>query len=60
MNRIAKFCTPDALRTRCCDRPVATASSAQVRRPIYASSVGRWKHYEPYLADLIAALDAPP
>ena len=41
-------------------RPVATASSAQVRRPIYASSVGRWKHYEPYLADLIAALDAPP
>ena len=41
-------------------RPVATASSAQVRRPIYSSSVGRWRHYEPYLADLIAALDAPP
>jgi tetratricopeptide (TPR) repeat protein len=27
-------------------RPVATASREQVRQPIYASSVGRWKNYE--------------
>lgn len=34
--------------------PVSTASAAQVRRPIYSSSVGRWKRYgeglEPALA----------
>jgi tetratricopeptide (TPR) repeat protein len=40
-------------RTR---RPVRTASFAQVRRPVYASSVGRWKNYERELADLFAAL----
>jgi tetratricopeptide (TPR) repeat protein len=28
-------------------RIVNTASAAQVRQPIYASSIGRWKHYEP-------------
>ena len=33
-------------------RHVATASKHQVRRPIYGSSVGRWKHYEKYLAPL--------
>jgi len=27
--------------------PVATASSAQVRRPLYSSSVGRWRTYRP-------------
>jgi tetratricopeptide (TPR) repeat protein len=37
-------------------RPVRTASFAQVRQPVYASSVGRWKHYESELADLFAAL----
>ena len=25
--------------------PVATASSVQVRRPLYASSIGRWRRY---------------
>ena len=37
-------------------RPVRTASLAQVRRPIYASSVGRWKVYEQELAPLKEAL----
>ncbi|MGZ8313978.1 MAG: sulfotransferase [Telluria sp.] len=32
--------------------PVATASSAQVRRPIYTDSVGRWKDYAKQLAPL--------
>jgi tetratricopeptide (TPR) repeat protein len=27
--------------------PVATASAAQVRQPLYSSSVGRWKKYRP-------------
>ena len=34
-------------------RGVATASREQVRRPLYASSVGRWKHYRSQLAELI-------
>lgn len=30
-------------------RPVLTASAAQVRRPVYTSSVGRWKNYGEFL-----------
>ena len=37
-------------------RPVRTASAAQVRRPVYASSIGRWKNYEHVLAPLFAKL----
>ena len=36
-------------------RTVRTASLVQVRRPVYKSSVARWKHYETELADLFAA-----
>ena len=32
--------------------PVATLSSQQVRKPIFHSSVGRWKHYEQELSGL--------
>lgn len=35
-------------------RMVATASRDQVRRPLYASSVGRWKHYEKHIGELLA------
>lgn len=37
-------------------RIVATASQAQVRRPIYDSSVGRWKNYQKWIGPLRAAL----
>ena len=37
-------------------RNVQTASAWQVRQPLYASSVGRWQHYEKYLAPLRQAL----
>lgn len=33
-----------------------TASAAQVRRPIYSSSSGRWRRYEKHLAPLIETL----
>lgn len=33
-----------------------TASAAQVRRPIYGTSSGRWRHYRAQLAPLIQAL----
>lgn len=35
-----------------------TASAAQVRRPIYGTSSGRWRHYRAQLAPLIQALRA--
>lgn len=33
-------------------RAVRTASSSQVRRPLYNSSINRWRHYEKHLAPL--------
>lgn len=41
------------------DRPVKTASVAQVRKPIYKSSVKRWKKYGAGLQPLIDAVAAP-
>jgi tetratricopeptide (TPR) repeat protein len=38
------------------ERPVRTASAAQVRQPIYKSSVGRWRAYEPFLGPLLTEL----
>lgn len=40
-------------------RVIRTASYEQVRQPLYRSSIGRWRHYEPWLAPLAAALEAP-
>jgi hypothetical protein len=37
-------------------RPVQTASTVQVRRPLYQSSVGRAAHYAPWLEPLARAL----
>lgn len=37
-------------------RAVRTASAEQVRRPIYASGVGYWRHFEPQLEPLRRAL----
>jgi tetratricopeptide (TPR) repeat protein len=34
-------------------RIVRTASAAQVRRPVYKSSVARWKHFEAHLQPLL-------
>ena len=38
--------------------PVATASSAQVREPLYTSALGRWKRYEAGLAPALDVLEA--
>ena len=37
---------------------VTTASAVQVREPLYAASVDRWKRYTPQLAPLLELLDA--
>ncbi len=39
-------------------RDVATASYDQVRRPMYKSSLERWRHYEPYIQPLLDALES--
>jgi hypothetical protein len=38
--------------------PTTTASAAQVRRPLYDSSVSQWRHYEAELAELSSLLSA--
>jgi tetratricopeptide (TPR) repeat protein len=38
-------------------RTVRTASSVQVRQPLYKTSVGRWKHYEQSLAPLLKGVE---
>ena len=45
------------------ERPVRTASATQVRRPVYQSSVGRWRSYgamlQPLLEELGSSAPAP-
>ncbi len=50
------------LRFYATKRPVRTASIAQVRQPIFKSSVERWRRYEKHLGPLFEALGpyAPP
>ncbi len=65
--RLVEFCGLDwderCLRFHETERVVLTPSTLQVRRPLYRSSVGRWKHYEAHLRPLLEALGrvtAPP
>ena len=36
------------------DARISTASLSQARRPIYTRSLGRWRHYAPYMPELFA------
>ncbi len=47
---------PACLRFHETDRAVATASSEQVRRPIYREALDQWRHYEPWLDPLKRAI----
>lgn len=40
-------------------RFVGTASYDQVRRPVYAQSVRRYRNYEPHIDELKGALQVP-
>jgi hypothetical protein len=40
------------------ERAVRTASSQQVRRPIFREGVDHWRHYEPWLDPLKESLGA--
>ena len=47
---------PACLRFFDNDRAVRTASSEQVRRPIYRDAIGRWRRFEPWLGPLLDAI----
>ena len=60
VRRILDFCELD-FEPACLDfhktrRTVHSASSEQVRRPIYREGVDQWRHYEPWLGPLKSAL----
>jgi len=48
---------PACLKFHQTSRPVRTASVTQVRQPLYPGSLGRWKAYQPYLANLFTCLE---
>ncbi|MGB5688648.1 MAG: sulfotransferase, partial [Woeseiaceae bacterium] len=60
VRRILGFCElpfeESCLRFHETTRAVKTASSEQVRQPIYASSVNLWKRYESHLGELVEIL----
>jgi tetratricopeptide (TPR) repeat protein len=62
--KLVAFCGLDwddrCLRFHETKRTVSTASYDQVRRPLYKSSVHRWKNYEKYLGPLKRALTGDP
>jgi len=61
VKRILNHCELDwedsCLRFHETSRSVKTASSEQVRQPIYSSSVNSWRHYESHLGPLIETLE---
>jgi tetratricopeptide (TPR) repeat protein len=62
IRRMLDFCElefePACLEFHQTRRAVATASAAQVRRPIYRDAIEQWKNYQPYLEPLRAAIAA--
>ena len=60
VRRLLDYCglpfEPACLRFFENDRPVRTASSEQVRRPIYRDGVDQWRRFEPWLDPLKEAL----
>ncbi len=62
VRRILEFCglpfEPGCLEFHKTPRRVHTASSEQVRRPIYTEGLEQWRHFEPWLGPLKEALGA--
>jgi predicted Zn-dependent protease len=60
IRRLLDYCglpfEPACLRFYETDRAVRTASSEQVRQPIYREGVDQFRHYEPWLGPLVTAL----
>jgi len=64
VRRILDYCglpfEPACIEFHKTQRSVRTASSEQVRRPIFREGLDQWKHFEPWLAPLRRALEADP
>jgi hypothetical protein len=60
VRRILDYCElpfePACLEFHRTERSIRTASSEQVRRPIYREGLDQWKNYEPWLGPLKEAL----
>jgi hypothetical protein len=60
VRRILDFCElpfePACVEFHKTERSVRTASSEQVRRPIFREGLDQWKNFEPYLRPLADAL----
>jgi tetratricopeptide (TPR) repeat protein len=60
VRRLLDYCglpfEPACLEFYANDRAVRTASSEQVRQPIFRDAVEHWRHYEPWLGPLKTAL----
>jgi tetratricopeptide (TPR) repeat protein len=60
VRRILEFCglefEPACLEFHKTDRSIRTASSEQVRRPIYREGLFQWRNYEPWLGPLKESL----
>jgi len=64
IKRLLEFCgleyEPACLDFHTLDRPIATASLMQVRKPIYKESIDHWKNYQTFLGSLFNALRLDP
>jgi tetratricopeptide (TPR) repeat protein len=60
VRRILDFCglefEPACLEFHKTERSISTASSEQVRQPLFRAGLGQWRHYEPWLGPLKNAL----
>jgi Sulfotransferase family len=63
VRRMLEFCglefEPGCVDFHQTRRSVHTASSEQVRQPIFKDGLDQWRHFEPWLGDFKAALGAP-
>ena len=61
MRRILEYCNlpweDDCITFYETERPVRTASSEQVRQPIYTGALNFWRNYEACLGELIEVLE---
>jgi tetratricopeptide (TPR) repeat protein len=64
VRRLLQFCDlpfePACLEFYRTERSVRTASSEQVRQPIFREGLDQWRHFEPWLEPLRQALDGIP
>jgi hypothetical protein len=60
VRRLLDFCglefEPGCIEFHKTERSVRTASSEQVRQPIYREGLEQWRHFEPWLGPLLVAL----